>query len=158
MPSPEESFERKVLPPGLGARARLAEGLTGPSPSPAIVLSALLGSKHPGVRTGGRNTTARRPRRTTGCGEALGRGLPPGRPPSLLPHRCSRLTESWASRPPWLLRSRRHLRVQLPALRYLPNRWGGYGCGKAGLLAWLEGTSPAPSAAIREKCPAHLQQ
>lgn len=141
-----------------GPRAQPAEGLTGPSPSPAIVLSARLGSKHPGVRTGGRNHHSAASTENNRLREARGRGLPPGRPPSLLPHRCSRLTESWASRPPWLLRSRRHLRVQLPALRYLLNLRGGYGCGRAGLLARLEDTSPAPSAAITQKCPAHREQ
>lgn len=93
----------------------------------------------------------------------LGRGAGP-RPPSgttTIPppsHRCPRLTESWASHPPWLLLSRRRLWVQLPTLYCLPNRLSGYGCGIMGFLGWPEVTSPLSSAATTLTRPAQREQ
>lgn len=88
----------------------------------------------------------------------MGRGLPPGRPPSRPTHRCPRLTESWASRPPWLLQLRRRLWVQLPNLYCLPNRLSNYGSRIAGFLGWPEVTPPPSSAAIILERPAQHEQ
>lgn len=65
---------------------------------------------------------------------APGRPGPPALPPSR-PGRGPGLTESWASRPPWLLRSRRRLGVQLPTLCHLPGPRSGCGRGERGCSA-----------------------